>query len=73
MNNAFFGKTMENVRDRTNFEFIDHSQIDQIIKRQSKLSFKGIVDHYSNLVCTSLIKKKQSLINQFTWDSLFYN
>ena len=47
MNNAFFGKTMENVRDRTNLEFIDHSQIDQIIKRQSKLSFKGIVDHYS--------------------------
>ena len=28
MNNAFFGKTMENVRDRTNLEFIDHSQID---------------------------------------------
>ena len=49
MNNAFFGKTMENVRDLecrnvTNLEFIDHSQIDQIIKRQSKLSFKGIVD-----------------------------
>ena len=47
MNNAFFGKTMENVRDKTNLEFIDHCQIDQIIKRQSKLSFKGIVDHYS--------------------------
>ena len=29
MNNAFFGKTMENVRDRVNLEFIDHSQIDQ--------------------------------------------
>ena len=40
MNNAFFGKTMENVRDRTILEFIDHSQRDQIIKRQSKLSFK---------------------------------
>ena len=59
---------MENVRDRTNLEFLDHSQIDQIIKRQSKLSFKGIMDHYSKfsgLVCTSLIKEKQSLINQF--------
>ena len=47
MNNAFFGKTMENVRDRTNSEFLSHSQIDQIVKRQSKLSFKGIVVWYS--------------------------
>ena len=35
---------MENVRDRTNLEFIDHSQIQQIIKRQFNL---GIVDWYS--------------------------
>ena len=47
MNNAFFGKTMENVRDRVNIEFIDHSQIQQTIKRQSKLNFKDIVDWYS--------------------------
>ena len=46
MNNAFFDKTMENVRDITNLDFIDHSQFQQIINRQSKLSFKGIVDHY---------------------------
>ena len=45
MSNAFFGKTIENVRDRTNLDFIDHSKIEQIINRQSKLSFKGIVDH----------------------------
>ena len=47
MKNGFFGKTMENLRDRVNLEFIDHSQVQQIIKRQSKLSFKGIVDWYS--------------------------
>ena len=58
MNNAFFGKTMENVRDRTNLEFIDHSQIDQIIKRQSKLSFKGIVDHYSKFRVYKFDKEK---------------
>ena len=58
MNNAFFGKTMENVRDRTNLEFIDHSQIDQIIKRQSKLSFKGIVDHYSKFSVYQFDKEK---------------
>ena len=53
-----FGKTMENVRDRTNLEFIDHSQIDQIIKRQSKLSFKGIVDHYSKFSVHKFDKEK---------------
>ena len=35
MNSAFFGKTMENVRDRINLEFISHTQIEQIIKRLS--------------------------------------
>ena len=58
MNNAFCGKTMENVRDRTNLEFIDHSQIDQIIKRQSKLSFKGIMDHYSKFNVYKFDKEK---------------
>ena len=46
MNNAFFGMTMENVRDRVNLDFINHSEYNRIIDRQSKLSFKGIVDHY---------------------------
>ena len=45
MNNAFFGKTMENVRERDKLEIIPHTQIDQIIKKQSKLSFKGISQH----------------------------
>ena len=58
MNKAFFGKTMENVRDRTNLEFIDHSQIDQITKRQSKLSFKGIMDHYSKFSVYKFDKEK---------------
>ena len=58
MNNAFVGKTMENVRERVNLEFIDHTQIDQIIKRQSKLSFKGIMDHYSNFSVYKFDKEK---------------
>ena len=32
MNNVFFGKTMENARDRTNLEFIPHSEYDRIIQ-----------------------------------------
>ena len=58
MNNAFFGKTIENVRDGTNLEFIDHSQIYQLIKRQSKLSFKGIIYHYSKFSVYKFDKEK---------------
>ena len=58
MNNAFFGKTMENVRDRTNLEFIPHTNIDQIIKRQSKLSFKRITNHYSEFSVYKFDKEK---------------
>ena len=43
---------MENIRERVNLEIIPHTNIDQILKRQSKLSFKGIVNHYSEFsVC----------------------
>ena len=48
MNNAFFGQTMENVKERVNLEIIHHTEIHQITKRQSKLSFKGISQHYND-------------------------
>ena len=71
MNNAFCGKTMENVRDRTNLEFIPHTNIDQIIKRQSKLSFKGITNHYSEFSVYKFDKEKVIFINQYTWGLVF--
>ena len=58
MNIAFFCKNMENVRDRTNLEFIPHTNIDQIIKSQSKLSFKGITNHYSEFSVYKFDKEK---------------
>ena len=58
MNNAFFGKTIENVRERVNIQILPHTNIDQIIKRQSKLSFKGIVNHYSEFSVYKFDKEK---------------
>ena len=60
MNNAFFGKTMENESKRVNLEIIPYTETDQIIKRQSKLSFKGISRHYSDFSLYKYDKEKQS-------------
>ena len=42
LNNAFYGKTMENVRNRLKIKFIKKDDHKQIIKQQSKLTFNGI-------------------------------
>ena len=49
---------MEIVRERVNLEIIPHTNIDQIIKRQSKLSFKGINMHYSTFSLYKFDKEK---------------
>ena len=46
MNNAFYGKTMENVRNRIKVEFIRKDDTNKIIKQQSKLTFKGLPYSY---------------------------
>ena len=46
MNNTYFGKAMENVRDRTILEFFPHSENHRKMKRQSKFSSKCIVNQY---------------------------
>ena len=48
LNNAFYGKTMENVRNRIKVEFIKKEDTDKIIKQQSKLTFNGIHKSYEN-------------------------
>ena len=42
LNNAFYGKTMENIRNRIKVEFIKKDDTNKIIKQQSKLIFNGI-------------------------------
>ena len=48
LNISFYGRTMENVRNRTKVEFIKKDDTDKIIKQQSKLTFNGIQKSYEN-------------------------
>ena len=48
LNNTYYGKTMENVRNRIRVEFIRKDDTDKNIKQQSKLTFNGIHKSYEN-------------------------
>ena len=48
LKNSFYGKCMENVRNRTKIEFIKKDDIEKIVKQQSKLTFNGILKSYPN-------------------------
>ena len=48
LNDAFHGKTMENVRNRIKVEVIKKDDTDKIIKQQSKMTFSGIHKSYKN-------------------------
>ena len=48
LNNAAFGKFLENVRNRLGLELITKDNIKKIITRQSKLTFNGIQKSYEN-------------------------
>ena len=48
LNNAFYGKTMENVRKRLKIEFNEKNDYWEIIKQQSKLTFNGCYKLYEN-------------------------
>ena len=56
LNNAFYGKTMENVRNRCKIEFIKRDEYDKILKQQRKLTFIGI--HKSFNSCDSYLVKE---------------
>ena len=56
LNNAFYGKTMENVRNRLGLKFFRKDEYKEIIKYQSKLTFNGIHKSYEN--CDSYVFRK---------------
>ena len=60
LNNAFYGKTMENVRNRLKIKFIKKDDYREIIKQQSKLTFNGI--HKSYEKCDSYTFKRNEVL-----------
>ena len=63
LNNAAFGKFLENVRNRLGLELIKKDDIKKIIKQQSKLTFNGIQKSYENYdSCT--FKKNEVVMNK---------
>ena len=60
LNNAFYGKTMENVRNRLKIKFIKRDEYRGIIKQQSKLTFNGIYKSYEN--CDSYTFKQNEVL-----------
>ena len=46
--NAFYGKTMENVRNRLKIKFVKKDDYREIKKQQSKLTMNGIQKSYEN-------------------------
>ena len=60
LNNAFYGKTMENVRNRLKIKFIKKDNYKKIIEYQSKLSFNGVHKSYEN--CDSYTLKQNEVL-----------
>ena len=66
LSNAFFGKIMENVRNRCKIEIIKKIEIDKIREQQSKLTFDAFHKSYEN--CDSYLFKE----NEVTMDKPIY-
>ena len=47
-NNAFYGKAMENVRNRLKNRFIERENVDTVIKQQPKINFSWTHKSYTN-------------------------
>ena len=60
LNNAFYGKTMENVRNRLKIKIVKKDDYRETIKQQSKLTFNGIHKSYEN--CDSYTHKQNEVL-----------
>ena len=60
LSNTFYGKTMENVRNRLKINFVKKNDNKEIIKQQPKLIFNGIHKSYEN--CDSYAFKQSEVL-----------
>ena len=60
LNNAFYGKTMENVRNRCKIEIIERDDYNKILRWQRKLTFNGICKSFSN--CASYPEREHEIL-----------
>ena len=60
LNNAFYGKTMENIRNRCKIEIIKRNDYNKILKWQRKLTFNGICKSFDN--CDSYLEKDHEIL-----------
>ena len=60
LNNAFYSKTMENVRNHLKIKFVKKDDYREIIKQQSKVTFNGIDKSYEN--CDSYTFKQNEVL-----------
>ena len=65
LNTAFYGKTMENVPNRTKVEFIRKDDTDNIIKHQSEWTFNEFISHMKIMIVIHSSKTKFLWINRF--------
>ena len=60
LNNAFYGKTTENVRNRCKIEIIKRDDHNKILRWQRKLTFNGICKSFNN--CDSYLEKEHEIL-----------
>ena len=58
LNNSLYGKFIENVRNHVNIDIISIYDEESIIKRQSKLSFDGLIQSYDEFLVYKFKKSK---------------
>ena len=67
---SFFGKTMEDVRNRIKVEFVKNTDERKILRYQSRLNFDGIhknyLDYDSYTVKTNVVKMEKPIYLGFT-------